>query len=128
MEISTVTDLEYIHIVGNYNNADKQDEEQALRDRGYSEDRIRFMLKGKKGSSFKSLDVVFHDKNNLKYPYFSYVYTAYLNYERGILPYPGSLSEQPAKIMDIFSVLGALKFESEEKMRKKVEKENRKRG
>lgn len=128
MQISSITDLEYICIVGNFNNADSKDEEQALRDRGYSEERIRYLLKDQKGSSFKSLDVVFHAKNNLKYPYFTYTYTAFLNYQRGVLPYPGSLSEQPGKIMDIFNVFQALKYEADDKMRKKVEKESKKRG
>lgn len=30
----------------------------------------------------------------------------YFNYQRGILPYPGALSEQPAKIMEIFAIIG----------------------
>ena len=123
-----MSDWEYVSLVGNYNNLGQDDEEQALRDRGFSEQQIKYTLKDKPGSSFKSLNVVFHTKNNLKYPYFSYALTLYNQYKRGCLPYPGSVSEQPAKIMEIFSVFEQLELEQEEKARKQIERENKKRG
>ncbi len=42
------------------------------------------------------------------------------NYERGVLPFPGSVSEQPAQIIEIFGVFQALKFEIEAAERKKL--------
>lgn len=126
--MSSLTDYDYICIVGNYNNLGQDDEEQALRDRGYSEDRIRYTLKDKQGNSFKSLNVSFHVKNKLKYPYFSYVITLFNQYKNGVLPFNGCVSEQPAKIIEIFEVLQQLEYEHQEKTRKKLEKENNKRG
>jgi hypothetical protein len=71
---------------------------------------------------------VFHRKNNFKYPYFSYVLNLYSQYKKGSLPFPGSVSEQPAKIIEIFNVLEQLELEQQEKQRKAVEKEQKKRG
>lgn len=51
-----------------------------------------------------------------------------MNYKKGTMPFPGSVVEQPAKIIEIFDVLTQLEQESEEKMRKKLEKEQKKRG
>lgn len=115
-------------LISNYNNVGEDDQEQVLRDRGYTEEQIRFTLKDTAGTSFKSLNVRFDEKSKLKYAYFSYVINLYTNYQKGILPYKGSLVEQPTKIIEIFQVLDQLKFESEEKMRKKREKENNKSG
>lgn len=53
---------------------------------------------------------------------FDYVAILLGNYERGVLPFPGSVSEQPAQIMDIFATLQSLKFEREEIERKKSER------
>lgn len=122
-DLSTLSDFEYVSIVGNYNNLDENDEEQVLRDRGFSEDQIRYTLKDKQGTSFKSLNVVFHEKNKLKYPYFSYIITLFNQYKNGTLPFTGSLVEQPAKIIEIFDVLYQLQYEQEENSRKKHEKE-----
>lgn len=122
MEISTLSDAEYVQIVANYNNIDKEDEEQVLRDRGYSEGQIKVVLGDKKYTSFKSLDVVFHDKAMYKYPRFNMVVSAFMSYKKGILPYPGGYLEQPAKIIDIFNVLNQLELEAQEKAQKAAQK------
>lgn len=127
-EISSLTDSEYVALVGNYNNIDQNDEEQALRDRGYSEARIKHILKDSTGTSFKSLNVIFHAKNNLKHPFFSYFINLFMSFQKGILPFEGALVDQPAKIIEVFDVLQQLRYESEEAMRKTLEKENKKRG
>lgn len=115
-------------LISNYNNIGENDEEQALRDRGYKEDRIKFILKKEKVSSFKSLNVSFHTNKSLKYPYFSYVLGMFDGYNKGILPFDGSFADQPAKIIEIFNVLHQLSMEAEHKMRKKLEKESKQRG
>ncbi len=51
-----------------------------------------------------------------------------MSFQKGLLPFAGSLTDQPSKIMEIFDVLNQLKYESEENMRKSAEKENKKRG
>jgi hypothetical protein len=122
-ELSTLSDWEYVSLVANYNNAGQVDEAKALKDRGYTEAQVKYALRGKGTSSFKSLDVVFHDNTNIKYPLFGYAYTLYQQYKQGNLPYPGSVTEQPAKILEIFDVISQLEFENETRMRKKMEKE-----
>lgn len=99
-----------------------------MRDRGYSEQQIKHALKGKQGNSFKSLNVVFHGANNLKYDYFTYVLNLYNQYKRGCLPFSGPVSQQPAKIIEIFNVLEQLELEQQDKQRTALEKEQKKRG
>jgi len=125
MDLSSLSDVEYVQIIANYNNADKDDEEQVLRDRGYSEDKIRYVLKDKQGTSYKSLNVVFHTTKLYKYPRFTYIYGAYTAYKNGILPTPGSFSEQPAKLIDIFNTLQQLEFEAKEAAQKALQKKRK---
>jgi hypothetical protein len=50
-------------------------------------------------------------------------------YEKGILPYPGSLSEQPNKVIEIFAAIEQYKREKLEQERKRLElKERGRRG
>lgn len=128
VDLSSLSDYEYVSIVSNYNNVDQTDEEQALKDRGYSENQIKHVLKNKQGSSFKSLNVVFHNSKKINYPYFTYIITLFNQYKLGVLPFNGCLVDQPAKIIEIFDLLYQLQFEHEDKTRKKLEKENNKRG
>lgn len=59
-----------------------------------------------------------------EYPYFDYVSTLFYKYkENGMLPFPGSLSEQPAKIIEIFEVLSQLDFERQQKLVKEQQRE-----
>jgi hypothetical protein len=46
-------------------------------------------------------------------------------YNQGILPYPGSLSEQPAKVLEIFGCIAAHKQDKLEKQRKAQELKER---
>lgn len=126
--MSTLSDFEYVSIIANYNNVDDNDEEQALRDRGFNENQIRHALKDKQGTSFKSLNVSFHTNIKLKYEYFTYILTLFDLYKKGTMPYPGAMVDQPAKIIEIFQVLTQLQYEKEEETRKKIEKEQKKRG
>lgn len=47
---------------------------------------------------------------------------AYSQFKQGILPFAGALQDQPAKVMDIFQLLGALEAERAEEENKKVTK------
>ena len=49
-------------------------------------------------------------------PFFSYLLTLYEKYKQGTLPFPGSMSEQPAQIVEIFQVFDQLDFEKQEKI------------
>ncbi len=47
----------------------------------------------------------------------------FFQYERGFLPFPGSISEQPSKIIDIFSVFTYLKSERQKELDEKNKKQ-----
>lgn len=47
----------------------------------------------------------------------------YQQYEKGNLPYPGSLSEQPAKIIDVFHTIGQLVADKVDEESKKTERD-----
>lgn len=52
-------------------------------------------------------------------PNFGYLMTLHQNYEQfGTLPYSGSLSEQPAKIIEVFQILSDLKLKRREELEK----------
>ena len=127
-ESSGLTDFEYISLVSNYHVTEKDDERSALESRGYKKEQIDYILKKKPKESFRSLNIEFSNKTRLRYEYFLYCLILHDNYKRGILPFPGSMSDQPNKIIEIFLVLDQLQQEAEEKMRKKIQKENKKNG
>lgn len=47
---------------------------------------------------------------------------AFQQYKNGIMPFDGALLDQPAKVIEIFSLLEQLQAEREEKLRKEAEK------
>lgn len=66
------------------------------------------------------------DLERFNFSQFNFVMTAFQLYnQNGTLPFPGSLSEQPAQIMDIMTVLEQIKFEVEAKQRRKMEREQK---
>lgn len=66
------------------------------------------------------------DIKRFEYPYFGFILSAFQQFENGTLPFNGSYSDQPSQILEIFEVLTQLKFETEEKNRKELEREQRK--
>jgi hypothetical protein len=73
-----------------------------------------------------SLDVHFkRGIENMSVEYFGYAITLFdLYHKSGVLPYPGSASEQPAKIIEIFQVLESLKNEREIKQHEEHQKQS----
>ena len=69
----------------------------------------------------RSLDLIFKcDLGALEFPQFNYIYSLYAKYDQfGVLPFPGSHSEQPAKIIEIFDVISAVQAEEEKRLSKK---------
>jgi hypothetical protein len=49
-------------------------------------------------------------------------------YQKGVLPYPGSLSEQPYKIIEAFRVIEHYRYEKLERDRKAREQKEKRRG
>lgn len=69
----------------------------------------------------KSLDVVFRTQlSNLHFPEFNYIYTLYSKYDKyGTLPFEGCHADQPARLIEIFDVIGAIHSEEEKRQRSK---------
>lgn len=128
LECSGLSNLDYIMLVGHYarlTNGTVID--QSIYDRGYTEQQLKVLEERyeerAKGTTVRLLNFEFSgllDKFN--YDQFDYVLSLFSAYDKnGILPFPGSLSEQPAQVMDIFSILHQIQFESQ--MRTKAEHE-----
>lgn len=63
------------------------------------------------------------------YAHFNFVMMAWYSYDKGgLLPFSGSLSEQPAQIMEIFELIMELQTEREAVQREQEKKEQEKRG
>jgi hypothetical protein len=63
--------------------------------------------------------------SRFKYPLFGYALQLFENYERGLLPFEGSVSDQPAQVMELFSVIQNLRFEQEKKQMEKIKQNGR---
>lgn len=64
------------------------------------------------------------DLDKWEYENFNYIMALFDLYHRhGTLPYPGTLSEQPAKVIEIFQILDQLKYEREKKQHEEQERQ-----
>jgi hypothetical protein len=115
-------------LIGHYNKVtlDKKIDPRLL-SRGYTQEALEQMkLKmAKLPSEIISLDLHFkRGIEDISIEYFGYVVTLFDLYHRhGVMPYPGSFSEQPAKIVEIFQVLDALRSEREQKLHEEQQRE-----
>ena len=131
MDKSGLSTFEYISIVGHYNKLTLDSTiDPRLLSKGYSEQALELMRSkiGKLPSEILSLDVHFKcGIETINYDQFGYTITMFDAYDKhGILPFPGSFSEQPAKIIEIFQVLDQLKGEHEKKQHEERQREQNK--
>lgn len=56
----------------------------------------------------------------------AYVLTLHSRWEKGNLPFDGSVSEQPNKIVEIMTLIESLKFEQQEKAHKEQQDKSKK--
>lgn len=127
MDISSLRFAEVVSIVATYQVFSQKDEPDFVG--RYTPEQIEVMRKAQKKSSanVRSLNFKF-TKPVKEFPCgnFEYLTTLFLPFSKhGVLPYPGTLSEQPNKIIEAFNVLKALIGESEEKLRKELEKKSK---
>lgn len=75
-----------------------------------------------------SLNLHFNtDMSRFNYPMFNYVFRLYDRYnEAGILPFEGSHSDQPAQIIEIFSVLEQLQLETQKEIHEQQQRKQAK--
>lgn len=87
-----------------------------LTNRGYSQQQIESVLKSKTNSTISSGLKFTKPTWHFEYSKLSYVLNLFENYERGVLPFNGSVSEQPAQIIEIFNLLASLKQDQKRKL------------
>lgn len=133
MSVSGISERDYALLLGHYaritnNNSISPD----VYDRGYTEEQLRVLeqkhVERLKGTVVRILNLEFSGSlEQFDYPNFDYVMTLFSAYDRqGILPFQGSLAEQPAQIIDIFSILTQIQFETQVRSRKEYEAEMKK--
>lgn len=124
MDTSSVNTIDYINIVGNYTsilNGD-EDDESVLRARGYTQEQINRATKTKIFTPISTQGLKFTAPLiRFKYPLLGYTLTLLKNYEKGNLPFPGAISEQPAQVMDILSLLQLVNLDFQNRIQKKNE-------
>ena len=59
---------------------------------------------------------------NFTHPTAAWVWELYNHFEKGILPFPGSLMEQPAQLIEAFGVIENLKIERQKQEAKNVKR------
>lgn len=117
MEISSLSYQDMVRIVAQYNtiyNGSKSVDDSVLMDRGYTAEQIAAMRNQvtQAFSPVESCGLRFKsDFSKVEYPNFHYLMNLYHLYEKGCLPFPGSVSEQPAQIMEMFSIIQLLELE-----------------
>ena len=67
------------------------------------------------------------DLARFEYPHFTFLINMFRQYQKsGVLPFVGAHSEQPAQIIEAFTILEELDYERQERLRKEAERESRK--
>lgn len=119
LELSSVSNEDFVNLVAHYTaliNGEIDDEDE-LKQRGYSEEAISRMKKKKTSTSVKLLGLHFTKPLiKFKYNYLRYVLVLFDNYEKGNLPFPGSVAEQPSQVMDIFDIIQAIRQEAQNRV------------
>jgi hypothetical protein len=137
MDISSVSFYEYAQLVGQYNRlVHKPQIDTQLLTRGYSEEALKQMQSKMSGGVKELISLDLHFKSGLDkfmHPLFNFFMSIHEMYSKGAMPYPGSISDQPSKIIEIFHILDQLKterdikhHEEQERLAKRNQKRKRK--
>jgi hypothetical protein len=113
-DISSLSLYDYASITGNYLCIirNEKDHEQRLKTRGYSKAQLDAIEKNKSKRSQEFLGLRFtRSLTKFHYAALNYVTVLFDNYEKGNLPFEGCVTEQPAQIMEIFSLIKAIRIE-----------------
>jgi hypothetical protein len=128
-EISSVSTIDFINLVGNYHalSNGKPDIDPIIESR-YPPEVLAQVIQNKKKTfgELITLGLKFTvPPSQFEYEHMHYVLTLFENYDKGQLPFPGSVSEQPAQIMQIFNVIDALRQEQRKKLENNVKRQHK---
>ena len=113
-EISSLDSYDYANLCGNYLAIlrDEKDHETLLKNRGYTEAQLQAVSGKSSVLVFKNLGLKYTiPLTNFEYENLGLVLTYFDYYEKGLLPFPGTVSEQPAQIIEIFSTIKTIRYE-----------------
>ena len=117
MELSSLSFYDMVRIIAQYNTlysgkATLNDVD--LKQRGYTDSMIAVMRE-KSVQVFTPVDTcgirIKSDFSKVQYPHFHYLMNLFQMYEKGCLPFPGTVSEQPAQIIEMFNIVQLLELE-----------------
>lgn len=124
LAISSVSFNDYASISGVYYDTflSTRKNKNTIQNRGYS-DAVLEQMRAAEIKSFSSIEIVgirFTKPFEAKYELFTYVWLLYQKFKLGSMPFPGSVSEQPNQIIEIFSLLDALELEKDKQQQKGI--------
>ena len=115
-------------LIANFNflASGSKDKRKELKQRGFTEQQIEASLPTGEGKEI-SLNIVFKNGfESFKCDEISYLLETHSAFEKSMLPFAGSFSEQPAKVIEVFQLISALKQERDDRARKEQERKQRK--
>ena len=120
MNISRLSTVEYINIVGEYNfQIHGSSIDPAIYERGYTPAQLEMVKKTIIPKEIKSCNLLITSPlEEFSFKGFDYIFGLYSQYKKGILPFPGPLTEQPARIIEIFNLFEQLEHEYQRKVEK----------
>lgn len=127
--MSSLSDGEFVEIVGTYAKLTNGRKESGLEARGYSPEALAAarQIAAATFNPVVSCGLRFTKPlDQFNYDQMGYALTLFENYEKGNLPFPGSVSDQPAQIIEIFGLLKALRQEQEQRKSLENGRHNRK--
>ena len=132
MTLSTISSYERACLVGNYHFLGNKDNiDPKIQSMGYTKAQLAMLEKQTvtKQYAVNSCGMnITGDYKQFIEPNIGYYLEAFSAYDNhGVLPYTGSFTEQPSKILDLFEIFKQMQNEEETKIRKQIER-NQKRA
>lgn len=121
-EVSTLLPSDHITIAAHYTALlrNEKDSEKQLVNRNYPEHMIAAAKKNVRFPDVRIGGLVFTVPiTRFKHPLLHYLITLLENYERGSLPFPGTISEQPSQVIEMLSLMQFLRSEHQQYIEKK---------
>lgn len=131
LSISELGTTDFVNFVGQYNHAlsgGRDQVDSSLSSRGYAPEVLEAARKQALASfqPVTSCGLKFTKHlSHFKYPLFGYALLLFENYEKGLLPFEGSVAEQPAQVMDLFGLIQNLKAEQQTKQIERAKRNGR---